>query len=308
MNSWEDTSKKGAFVRKDAQFRDHSTSAETSRYHLYVSLACPWAHRTLITRELKGLTGAITVDVVDHFLSHKGWTFGQHDGGMPDRVNDFVALREVYEQTESDYSGRITVPVFYDKHTRRIVNNESSEIIRILNADFQEFATHREVDLYPRERRTEIDAINTWVYPMINNGVYKCGFARSQAAYDHACSQLFEGLDRAEALLRDRTWLTGDRFTEADIRLFTTLARFDLVYFTHFKCNVRRLSDYPELWDFTRAIYQHPAVKRTTDFFHIKEHYYRSHESINPFRIVPAGPLLDFEAPTRRQLVIGPTE
>jgi glutathionyl-hydroquinone reductase len=298
-NAWNDTSTKGAFVRKDSVFRDNLNDVtDPGRYHLYVSLACPWAHRTLITRALKGLEHAISVDVVDHQLTDKGWTFGCLSAGATrDRVNGFATLREVYEQSDPGYGGRITVPVLYDKHERRIVNNESSEIIRMLDRGFGGLAGRPEPSLRPPELASEIDGVNAWIYPQINNGVYKSGFAKTQGAYDEAVTALFEGLDRAEALLANSTYLVGGRLTEADIRLFTTLVRFDLVYYSHFKCSVRRITDYPALWRFTRTIYQMPEVRPTVDFTHIREHYFWSHRSVNPTGIVPRLPDISFDAP-----------
>jgi putative glutathione S-transferase len=298
----------GEYRRRPTKFRnairaDGSTEyrPEAGRYHLYVSYACPWAHRTLIVRKLKGLEEAISVDVVDTFLQAGGWTLRGHEvGATGDSVNHFHALREVYEAAQPDFEGAVTVPVLWDIQGRSIVNNESAEIIRQMNSEFQAFARHPEVDLYPEPLRGAIDDVNEWVYHGINNGVYQCGFARSQQAYDRAAVRLFDSLDRAEGILSRSRYLTGSALTEADVRLFTTLLRFDLVYHTHFKCNLRRLVDYPNLWGFTRDVYGLSGVAETVNVEHIKKHYYCSHESINPFHIIPIGPELDFRAPHDR--------
>lgn len=275
--------------------------AERDRYHLYVSYACPWAHRTLIVRNLKGLQDVIPVSVTDWLLPHGGWTFtGANEGATLDPVLKKTRMREIYEVAQPDYAGSVTVPVLWDKKQSTIANNESSEIIRMLATEFNRFSSHPKYDFYPEELRAEIDAINEWVYASINNGVYRAGFARSQAAYERAVSALFDSLDRAEALLAERRYLTGGRLTEADIRLWTTLIRFDAVYVGHFKCNIRRLSDYPNLWGFTRELYAHPAFRSTTNFEHIKHHYYESHESVNPHGIVPLGPHVNYTSPHGR--------
>lgn len=299
---------RGAFERQATSFHQSVSSEEGApfppergRYHLYVSLACPWAHRTLLTRKLKGLDAVISVDVVDTFLAEGGWTLkGTEAGATGDRVNGFQALREAYIRSEPEYSGSVTVPVLWDRKTSQIVNNESAKIIRQFNSQFQSLATHAEVDLYPEPQRERIDELNDWIYSDINNGVYRCGFARTQEAYDEAATQLFAALDRVEAILVESRFLTGSSLTEADVRLFPTLVRFDLVYNTHFKCNVRRIIDYPNLWAYTRDIYSMRGVAETIDISHIKDHYYRSHDSINPFRIVPAGPDIDFTEPQDR--------
>ncbi|MFT4622365.1 MAG: putative glutathione S-transferase [Myxococcota bacterium] len=308
-NTWDvEVDDAGAFRRSPTAYhamigQDSAWPAAAGRYHLYVSLACPWAHRTLIARAIKGLADHITVDVVDHFLDDHGWSLtASTPGATPDSVFGETRLRGVYTRTDSDYAGRITVPVLLDKQTGRIVNNESSEIIRMLNDAFQDWAEHPEIDLYPEPLRDRIDEVNGWVYPQINNGVYKCGFAKSQAAYDRAAVALFEGLDRAEAILAESRFLAGHRVTEADIRLVTTLFRFDVVYHTHFKCNLRRLIDYPNLWAYTRDMYQLPGVAETVDLEHIKRHYFASHTSVNPYRIVPLGPEAPaFDAPHGRE-------
>lgn len=296
----------GEFERRPTAFHDQvaegtAYAPEANRYHLYVSHACPWAHRTLIVRRLKGLEHVISVDVVDSFLAEGGWTLeGTEPGATGDRVNGFRRLREAYEATDANYEGSVTVPVLWDKKTRRIVNNESAEIIRTLNSQFQAWAQHPELDLYPSSLRARIDEINDWVYRQINNGVYQAGFARSQPAYERAVSGVFEGLDRAESILGQSRFLLGDQLTEADVRLFTTLLRFDLVYHTHFKCNLRRLADYQNLWGFTRDIYSLDGVAETVNISHIKDHYYRSHRSVNPYGIVPIGPEVDFAQPHDR--------
>ena len=308
-NTWEsEVSDDGEFVRHQTSFRtqiraDGSTAfaPASGRYHLYVSLACPWAHRTLITRKLKGLENAISFDVVHPLLPTTGWSFDDSTpGATGDTVNGFRDLREAYMKSNPQFEGAITVPVLWDKETRQIVNNESAEIIRMFNAEFPDDATNAALDLYPADKREQIDALNEWIYPCINNGVYRCGFATKQAAYSRAFEELFAALDRVEAILADSRYLTGSELTEADVRLFTTLVRFDAVYVTHFKCNLRRIVDYPNTWGFTRDIYQAPGVAETVNMAHIKNHYYASHRHINPFGIVPDGPALDFEAPHGR--------
>ncbi len=292
----------GEFVRKETVFHSWIKSdgssdfrPETDRYHLYVSLACPWAHRTLIYRKLKGLESVISVDVVDPILPGQGWTFEQSSpGATGDTVNGLDILRQVYELASPGYDGVVTVPVLWDKAQKTIVNNESSEIIRMFNTEFQDLANNPELDLYPEHLRKSINEINTWVYDEINNGVYRAGFARTQKAYSSAVSRLFAALDRAEAILARSRYLCGDALSEADIRLFVTLVRFDAVYVAHFKCNIRRIVDYPNLWGFTRDIYQIPGVAETVNMEHIKRHYFESHRHINPFGIVPDGPELDF--------------
>ena len=310
-NTWEvQIEGDGEFVRKPTSFhgqikRDGTTSflAEGGRYHLYVSLACPWAHRTLIVRKLKGLEDVISVDVVDPLLDSRGWSFEQSAAGATgDRVGGRSLLREVYVASAPDYEGAITVPVLWDRKSETIVNNESSEIIRMQNSEFNELARHPEFDLYPEPLRSEIDELNDWIYPEINNGVYRCGFARKQEAYSSAVQTLFAALDRVEAILERRRYLCGDRLTEADVRLFTTLVRFDPVYMTHFKCNVRRLVDYPNLWGYVREIFQLPGVAGTVSLEHIKRHYFESHRHINPFGIVPEGPKVDFTVPHDRSV------
>lgn len=308
-NTWDrQIDEDGAFQRKATTFRgwvraDGSTdfAPRAGRYHLYVSYACPWAHRTLITRKLKGLEDAISVDVVHHLLGEDGWTFDTGiDGATGDSVHGFGLLREVYQKAEPAFGGTVTVPVLYDRELGTIVNNESAEIIRMLNSEFQAVAGRPELDLYPEALRQRIDELNDRIYPRINNGVYRSGFARSQKAYGEAVGALFRALDELEGLLADSRYLCGDAFTEADLRLFTTLVRFDAVYVTHFKCNIRRIVDYPNLWGYTREIYQMPGVAETVNMEHIKRHYFESHRHINPFGIVPEGPALDFDAPHGR--------
>ncbi|MFC0686229.1 glutathione S-transferase family protein [Novosphingobium clariflavum] len=310
---WYDTkSTGGRFVRKDSAFRDWVTAdgapiheggrgftAEAGRYHLYVSLACPWAHRTLIVRALKGLEAMIGVSVVNWLMLERGWTFDPAPGVIADSVNHAANLHEVYVKADPRYTGRVTVPILWDKQTGTIVSNESAEIIRMFNAAFDGLGA-RAGDFYPEALRAEIDAVNARVYDTVNNGVYKAGFATSQEAYEEAFGQLFESLDWLEDRLSRQPWLVGDAMTEADIRLFTTLIRFDAVYVGHFKCNLRRIADYPALQAYLRAIYQTPGVAETVNFQHIKGHYYESHRGINPTGIVPAGPQLDLEAPQGR--------
>lgn len=312
QDQWYDTeSNDGRFVRKDSQFRDWvradgSTpyAAEAGRYHLYVSLACPWAHRTLIFRRLKGLEEAIGVSIVDpHMLEH-GWEFSDAPGAIPDSLHDSRHLHEVYTRADANYSGRVTVPVLWDRKNGTIVNNESSEIIRMLNHEFDAIGK-ADLDFYPEALRDEIDEVNDYVYPRINNGVYRCGFATTQEAYEEAFDELFEGLGTLEARLATQRYLVGNEITEADWRLFTTLVRFDAVYVGHFKCNLRRIADYANLSGYLRDLYQVPGVAETVDFIHIKSHYYGSHETINPTRVVPKGPELDLERPHGREGVGG---
>lgn len=301
---WYDTSKTGGeFVRSEAAFRGRLTAdgasgfpARPGRYHLYVSLACPWAHRTLIFRKLKRLEEAISVSVVEPVMSAGGWAFSDE---LPDHVNGFSRLHQVYTLAEPAYSGRVTVPVLWDKERRTIVNNESAEIIRMLNDAFAAYVPPGH-DYYPPELRAEIDEINAFVYANVNNGVYRCGFAGTQSAYEAAAKRLFDALDELEARLSRRRYLVGRTLTEADWRLFTTLVRFDAVYHGHFKCNLRRIEDYPNLSGYLRELYQVPGIAETVNLDHIKRHYYISHAHINPSRIVPIGPLLDFSRPHAR--------
>jgi glutathionyl-hydroquinone reductase len=313
-DTWYDTtSTRGRFVRKDSAFRNWITAdgsagptgaagykAEAGRYHLYVSLACPWAHRTLIMRALKGLEDKISVSVVHWLMLERGWTFADGPGVIPDPVQQADFLYQIYTAADPRYTGRVTVPTLWDRQTRGIVNNESAEIIRMLNSAFDSVEA-KPGDYYPQARREEIDAINARVYDTVNNGVYKAGFATTQAAYEEAVIPLFDTLDWLEGRLAGQRFLVGDTLTEADIRLFTTLIRFDAVYVGHFKCNTRRLVDYPNLSGFARDIYQQPGVAATVNFEHIRRHYYESHRSINPTGIVPAGPLLAFTATHGRE-------
>lgn len=301
-DQWYDTkSTGGAFVRTEAQFRDWvradgSTAyrPEAGRYHLFVSLACPWAHRTLIFRALKGLEGAIGVTAVDPLMLAEGWVFPE-----PDPVTGSRRLYEVYLKARPGYSGRVTVPVLWDKRTGTIVNNESAEIIRMLNGEFAGIATD-DTDYCPPELVEEIDRVNAFVYDRVNNGVYKAGFATTQEKYEQAFDALFAALDELDARLSVQRYLVGDRLTEADWRLFTTLVRFDAVYVGHFKCNLRRIADYPNLSGYLRDLYQVPGIAGTVNFEHIKRHYYGSHATINPTGIVPKGPALDLGAPHDR--------
>jgi putative glutathione S-transferase len=303
----------GRFIRPETDFRNWITpdgrpgpsghdgfTPATGRYHLYVSLACPWAHRTLIMRALKGLEDIISISVTHWLMVDQGWTFAAGEGVVPDLLFNSRTLHEVYTQAEATYSGRVTVPVLFDRHTQTIVNNESADIIRMFGSAFDQCGA-RPGDYYPVALREEIDAINARIYDTVNNGVYKCGFATIQAAYEESLAPLFETLDWLEERLATRRFLVGDHLTEADIRLFTTLVRFDAVYVGHFKCNLRRLVDYPNLWAYTRDIYQWPGIAPTVDFTHIKRHYYASHRSINPSGIVAAGPILDFDLPPKRE-------
>jgi putative glutathione S-transferase len=269
--------------------------AEAGRYHLYIARACPWAHRTAIFHALKGLKDIIGLSVTHWLMLEDGWTFDPAPGVVPDGVNHARCLYEIYATSEPRYSGRVTVPVLWDKQTSRIVNNESSEIIRMFNSAFDGVGA-LPGDYYPQDLRAEIDALNTRIYDTLNNGVYKAGFAGSQDAYEEAVGPVFETLDWLEGRLARSPYLCGDRLTEADWRLFTTLLRFDPVYHTHFKCNLRRLVDYPALWAYTRRLYRHPGVRETVNFDHIKRHYFQSHRWINPSGIVPKGPIVDFEA------------
>ena len=302
----------GRFVRQATTFRNWITpdgrpgptggggfTAEPGRYHLYVSLACPWAHRTLIFRALKKLEPAISLSVTHWFMGEEGWTFEDGPGVVPDLMGA-RRIYEVYLRSDSAYTGRASVPVLWDKARNAIVSNESSEIIRMFNAAFDGVGA-APGDYYPAELRDEIDRLNARVYETVNNGVYKAGFATTQEAYEDAVRPLFATLDMLEERLATRRYLCGERLTEADWRLFTTLVRFDPVYVGHFKCNLRRLVDYPNLWAYARELYQHPGVAATTDFTHIKRHYYQSHRTINPSGIVPVGPELDFLAPHGRE-------
>jgi len=300
--------KAGEFLRDESVFRDRITAdgssgfrAEPGRYHLYVSLACPWAHRTLILRTLKGLEDPVSVSIVDPTMGPDGWSFSDRTGCTRDTCNGATLLREVYLKARPDYTGRVTVPVLWDRKTATIVNNESAEIIRMLNREFNAFASRDWSDLYPDSMRPEIDRWNALIYPMVNNGVYRAGFATTQDKYEAAVRSLFETLDIIEEHLGRHRYLCGTQLSEADWRLFTTLVRFDAVYYGLFKCNLRRLSDFQNLWDYARELYQIPGIAATVDMGQIKEHYYRSHARINPSRIVPVGPMIDFAAPHGRE-------
>jgi len=312
-DKWYDTESTGGEYKRQVQaFRSWITAdgsggpsgeggfkAEPGRYHLYVSLACPWAHRTLIFRALKGLEDLLPISVVHWYMAENGWTFQPGDGVIRDPHYGVHKLYELYQKADPSFTGRVTVPVLWDRERETIVNNESAEIIRMLNSAFDGLGA-LEGDYYPEELRTEIDEINARIYSTVNNGVYKSGFATTQKAYEKNVYPLFDTLNWLEERLANSRYLLGARLTEADIRLFTTLLRFDSVYFGHFKCNIRRLTDYPNLWRFTRELYQHPKIRPTIDFVHIKHHYYASHAAINPTRIVPVGPVLDFEEPHGR--------
>lgn len=297
-----ETDRRGAFRRQTSQFRawvraDGSAGfkAEPGRYHLYVSYACPWAHRTIIVRKLKGLEDVIGMTAVDPIRDARGWAFTDE----PDPVNGFAFLREAYRASQPSYDDRVTVPVLWDTQQGVIVNNESSEIIRMLNSEFDAWGDPS-VDLYPEPLREEIDALNAMVYDTVNDGVYRAGFATTQESYDQAVHALFASLDELERRLAARRYLFGDTPTEADWRLFTTLVRFDPVYHVHFKCSLRRLIDYPNLWGYLRDLYQRPGVAETVNLDPIKRHYFVTHRSINPSGIVPYGPELDFHAPHGR--------
>ena len=308
QDKWYDTEASGGrFVREDAGFRNWVTAdgsagptgvggfkAEANRYHLYVSLACPWAHRTTIYRKLKGLEDMISLSVVHPFMGDKGWTFAEGAGVIADPIVNASYLYEVYVAAKPNYTGRVTVPILWDKKTNTIVSNESSEIIRMLNSAFDEVGA-TDVNFLPKALLAEIDTINEFVYSAVNNGVYKAGFATTEAAYKEAVVTLFDALDTLEARLADQRYLLGDTITETDWRLFTTLVRFDAVYVGHFKCNIRRIVDYPNLWSYLRDLYQVPGIAETVSIEHIKAHYYTSHANINPTRIIPVGPLLDFD-------------
>jgi putative glutathione S-transferase len=297
----------GEFVRQDSRFRDVVSAdgssdfpAAAGRYHLYVAKACPWAHRTLIVRKLKGLEAAIDVSYAHPYRDERGWAFP--GGDHVDALNGFEFLADAYERTDPSFDGRVSVPVLWDKVTGRIVNNESADIIRMLNSEFDAFAEHPELDLYPEDLRPEIDRINERVYAEVNNGVYRAGFARTQDAYDEAFVKLFDALAWLEQLLGERRYLAGDRITEADWRLFTTLARFDAIYYVHFRCNGRLIADHPNLWAYARELYAVPGVAETVDLDEAKQHYYTTHDELNPKHIVPKGPFNDWTAPHGRDL------
>ncbi len=310
VDEWYDTtSTDGEFVRPNSNFHGCITSdnpsesgeqpvfpAEKGRYHLYVSMACPWAHRAIIFRKLKGLEHYISLSIVSHDMLEHGWTFDKTTGSSGDPLYHCDYLHQLYTKTRSDYTGRVTVPILWDKKTQHIVNNESSEIIRIFNSAFNALTGNKE-DFYPEILREQIDSINEFVYKYINNGVYKCGFSTTQHRYEEAYYALFNALDQGEAQLKTQRFLTGDQVTEADWRLFTTLIRFDAVYFGHFKCNKKRIEDFPQLSQYLRRLYQWPGIAETVNFYHIKRHYYYSHIKINPTQLVPVGPDIDYWTP-----------
>jgi putative glutathione S-transferase len=308
QDQWYETkSTGGRYVRKDSTFRDwvrrNGSTAfqpEAGRYHLYVSMACPWAHRTLVVRKLKKLESVISVSVVEPLMAENGWTFGEVGTPTEDGVQGVRLLHQIYTAAQPNFTGRVTVPVLWDRKTRTIVNNESSEIVRMLNAEFDAFGDSS-VDLYPESLRTEIDELNAYVYPNINNGVYRCGFATTQEAYEEAFVALFEALDEIDRRLAGKRFLTGSALTEADWRLFTTLVRFDAVYVGHFKCNKRRIADYAHLSGYLRELYQIPGIADTVNMDHIKRHYYESHGTINPSGVVPVGPELNLDVDHGRQ-------
>ncbi len=315
-DEWYDTkTNDGEFIREDAQFRNWVTrdgmagqtgedgfAATSGRYHLYVSLACPWAHRTLIFRTLKDLKKHIDVSVVEPLMLEKGWTFSGSTAQNNGPVKDVRMLHEIYTHAKPDYTGRVTVPVLWDKKRKTIASNESSEIIRMFNSAFNEI-TGNSLDYYPDELRSEIDSVNAFIYDAINNGVYRTGFATTQRAYEKAFTKLFDALDQINERLTAQRFLCGATLTEADWRLFTTLIRFDAVYVGHFKTNRQRIEDYPALSAYLRDLYQAPGIAETVNFEHIKRHYYASHRTINPTGIVPLGPRLDFDRPHGRDLL-----
>ncbi|EGQ7740006.1 glutathione S-transferase family protein [Vibrio parahaemolyticus] len=302
---WYDTKANGGkFVREDAGFRDwikNDSEAvfqpESGRYHLYVSLACPWAHRTLIFRKLKGLEPHIDVTVVCPDMLSQGWQMG-----LPEPLFGHTRMHQIYTQAKPDYTGRVTVPVLWDKKTNTIVSNESSEIIRMFNSAFNDLTGNYD-DYYPVPLRGVIDEWNDYIYPNVNNGVYRCGFATSQEAYEEAFESLFSALDKIDAHLATHRYLAGNKITEADWRLFTTLVRFDAVYVGHFKCNKQRIADYVNIQGYLKELYQIDGIADTTDFYHIKRHYYFSHTGINPTQVVPKGPDLDFSSPHQREMI-----
>jgi putative glutathione S-transferase len=303
----------GKFLRKDAQLRNWITAdgtpgpsgeggfdAQPNRYHLYVSLACPWAHRTLIYRIEKGLADMIGVSVVHPFMHTDGWAFEPGPGVIPDEINGASCMHEIYTRADPGYTGRASVPVLWDKQKQTIVSNESAEIIRMLNSAFDKVGA-KPVDFYPDPLQSEIDELNDFIYSNVNDGVYRAGFAKTQEHYETAVRNLFNALDELEKRLGGKRYLLGDTITEADWRLLPTLLRFDPVYVGHFKCNLKRLIDYPALWAYTCDLYQHPGVAETVDISHYKQHYYGSHESVNPTRIVPLGPEFDYSQPHGRE-------
>lgn len=300
----EDT--QGRFIRPSTTFRDRITAdgssgfkAERDRYHLYISWACPWANRTAIMRKLKGLEDVIGLSVVDPIMGEEGWKFSDYPGSTPDTVNGAQYLREIYLKTDPNFTGRVTVPVLWDKETNTIVNNESREIIQILDTEFGDFVKS-DWHFYPEDLRDKTEEAMDAIYQPINNGVYRAGFATKQEAYEEAVTELFDALDYWEQVLTKQRYMCGDRITEADWCMFTTLFRFDAVYYVHFKCNLRHIYEYPNLWNYLKDLYQQPGVKETCNLDHIKLHYYKSHPNVNPHGIVPKGPFLDFDSPHNR--------
>jgi putative glutathione S-transferase len=311
MIDWNERDQSGQYNPKPTTFRDRVTAdgasgfkAEAGRYHLYVSLGCPWAHRTLIMRELKGLNDVISVSIVDPILGEQGWKFSDAPGAIPDSVNHAQYLQEIYLKADPKYTGRVTVPVLWDKQEQTIVNNESREIMRMFDIEFAELPTQK-IDLYPRDLQQKIDETIDAIYMPINAGVYRTGFATSQAAYEAAVTELFEHLDRWETVLSQQRYLCGDRLTEADICMFATLYRFDSVYHGQFKCNLRQILDYPNLWNYLKDLYQRSEFKATCNLDYIKRGYYMSMTDINPNRIVPKGPILNFDEPHDRRSKFG---
>ena len=306
VSEYEATDEDGSFDRQPTSFRDRidSSDAEAGRYHLYVSYACPWAHRTLITRKLLGLGDVLSVDVVDPYRAEGGWQFTpEKEGCTVDSVNGSDYLRELYLEADPEYTGRVTVPVLWDTHDETIVNNESREIMRNLTTAFADLGNG--VDLSPPDLRDEIDAALDRIYEPINNGVYRTGFADTQSAYDEAVTELFDALAHWDAVLEEQRYLVGDQLTEADIAMYTTLVRFDEVYHTHFMCNHKLIREYDNLWPYLRDLYTTPGFGDTTHMDHIKEHYYTTHPGVSPKRIVPMGPNPDFEAPHDRDELPG---
>ncbi len=318
VDEWYDTKiTNGKFVRKDSSFRNWITAdgkpgpsgvggfiAEPSRYHLYISYACPWAHRTLIFRTLKNLEKIISISVVNPYMGSNGWTFEPGNGVVPDNENNCAYLYQLYTSANKQYSGRVTVPILWDKKLNTIVSNESSEIIRMFNKSFNKIITGKSIDFYPKELQKEIDSLNVWIYENINNGVYKAGFATTQDAYNESVTELFQALNKLETILSKQRYLLGRTITECDWRLFPTLIRFDAAYFGHFKCNIKRIEDYPNIFAYVKDLYQIKGINKTVNFDHIKSHYYKSHKTINPTGIVPIGPISDFSGSHNRDKII----
>ncbi|WP_224447572.1 glutathione S-transferase family protein [Haloprofundus salilacus] len=307
-DAYESTNEEGKFDRQETSFRDRIEDSddaefpiEAGRYHLYICRACPWAHRAAMTRALLGLEHAITFSLTEPVRINDGWEFSER---FPDPLYDEPYLRDIYVRADNDYTGRVTVPVLWDKEKETIVNNESAEIMRMLDTEFGRLA-ERDVDLCPEGYRDEVDRLIEEIYESVNNGVYRAGFADTQAAYDEAVGDLFDALDRWEAVLNDQRYLAGDVLTEADLAMFATLVRFDHVYHTHFKCNRRAIHEYPNLWNYTKELYQLPGIADTVNLEQITEHYYRSHGDVNPKRLVPTGPDIDFSEPHDRDRLPG---